>query len=361
VRVAVLYDYLETVGGGERVALTLAKHFDADLVTTELDPGLPARAGVEGVRIVSLGHLRRGSPFKQMHASWRFARARLAGYDVYILVGNWAHFASRAHHPNLYYCLTPTRSFYDLRSALLARLPVHERAAARAWIRVHRALDQRAVRRVDRIVAISENVRSRVQRWYARDAEVVHPPVATSRYRFLELGNSWLSVNRLYPEKRIDLQMEIFRRLPDERLVVVGGYAKGDRTEAYVASLRPPPNVTFVGEVPDGDLADLYGRCRGLLTTAIDEDFGITPVEAMAAGKVVLATDEGGYRETILPGRTGFLLPPTPEAFVSKLRALTAEDLMARADACREQARKFDEQVFIARMRGQIAAAAVRA
>lgn len=355
-RVAVLYDYLETVGGGERVALALAKHLDADLITTEFDPTLPARAGSEGVRVRSLGGLVRGAPFKQLHASWRFSRSRLPGYEMYILVGNWAHFAGRAHHPNLYYCLTPTRTFYDLRGDLLARLPWTRRAVAGAWIRVHRALDRRAVRGVDRIIAISENVRGRVRRAYARDAGVIYPPVATARFRFVELGDAWLSVNRLYPEKRIDLQIEIFRRLPHEKLVIVGGFTRGDRTERYVASLRPPPNVTLMGEVPEAALADLYGRCRGFLTTALDEDFGITPVEAMAAGKVVLATDEGGYRETIVHGKTGFLLPPDAEAFARTIRGLDDAALLSMRDACVARAREFDESIFVARMRAAIGA-----
>ena len=344
------------MGGGERVALTLAKALDADLITTEFDPALPGRAGVESVRVRSLGPLLRGAPFKQLHASWRFSRARLPGYDTYILVGNWAHFAGQAHHPNLYYCLTPTRTFYDLRESLLARLPWTRRAIAGAWIRVHRRLDRRAVRGADRIVAISENVRGRVRRAYGRDADVIYPPVATSRFRFQELGDAWISVNRLYPEKRIDLQMEVFRRLPEEKLVIVGGYTKGDRTESYVSSLRPPPNVTLMGEVPEAALADLYGRCRGFLTTALDEDFGITPVEAMAAGKVVLATDEGGYRETVIPGKTGFLLPPDPESFARTIRDLDDTALLSMRDACVARARAFDASIFVARMRAAIGA-----
>jgi glycosyltransferase involved in cell wall biosynthesis len=163
-------------------------------------------------------------------------------------------------------------------------------------------------------------------------------------------------VNRLYPEKRIDLQVEVFRRLPHERLVIVGGYTKGDRTESYVSSLRPPPNVTLMGEVAEPALTDLYGRCRGFLTTAVDEDFGITPVEAMAAGKCVLATDEGGYRETVVPGRTGFLLPPDPEAFARTIRELDESSLLSMREACVARAREFDETIFVARMRDAIGA-----
>lgn len=359
-RLAIFYDYLETIGGGERVALTLANGLNADLITTNLDPGLPARAGFPGVHVVDLGRLLNGPPMKQIDASRRFAHARFPGYDAYVLVGNWAHFASNRHHPNLYYCLTPTRMFYDQRDAVLARLPFARRTIARVWTAGHSTFDRRAVRRCDRVIAISENVRDRVRRYYGLDAGVIYPPVATSHFRFKELGNFWLSVSRLYPEKRIELQLEIFRRLPEERLVLVGGYSKGDRAERYVASLKPPPNVTVLGEIEEDELLDLYARCRGFLTTAVDEDFGITPVEANAAGKCVLATDEGGYRETIVHGATGFLLSPDAELFARKIRELDEGRLLSMKEACMARARVFDESTFLERMRSAIEELALR-
>lgn len=348
---AVLYDFLETIGGGERVALTLAKHLDADLITTNVDPTLAARAGFAGVNVIDLGRLRGTPPFKQLDATRKFSQAKFHGYDLYMILGNWAVYAAKWHHPNVFYCLTPTRMFYDQRDTILGRLNPVTRGAARVWTAFHRPLDRRAVTHCDRVVAISRNVRGRVLRWYRRDADVIYPPVATSRFRFREVGDAWLSVSRLYPEKRLELQFETFRRLPNEKLILVGGHAVGDRSAKYLASLQPPTNVTLLGEVSEAVLADLYARCRGFLTTAIDEDFGITPVEAMAAGKCVLATDEGGYRETVVHGRTGFLLPADPEAFSQRIRALDESELRSMRSACEARAREFDETIFIEKMR----------
>lgn len=351
VRLAVFYDYLQTVGGGERVVLTLAKHLDADIITTEFDPGLPERAGFPGVRVISTGRVILQPPLKQVHSAWKFARAEFREYDFHLLIGNSTPFAARRHHPNVYYCLTPTRIFFDQREAMLARLPRTNRGVARAWTAVHSRFERASIDHCDRVVAISENVRKRVRRYYARDTDVIYPPVSTNRHRFRELGDFWLSVSRLYPEKRIELQMEIFRRLPEENLVVVGGYSAGDRAERYLSTLHPPKNVTLLGEIPEDRLVDLYSRCRGFLTTAVDEDFGITPVEAMAAGKVVLATDEGGYRETVLHGTTGYLLPPDAETFASRIRTLDDSQLRGMRDACVARAREFDESVFVSKMR----------
>jgi len=354
-RVAVFLDHLRTVGGGERVVLTLAKALPADLIGTEFDPQMPERAGFTGVRVISLGDVSRRPPLKQIHASWKFYRSYFPDYDAYIFTGNWAHFAAERHHPNIYYCLTPTRIFYDQKEAVLARMLPWERMIARPWMSVHARFGRRAVAHCDRLVAISELVRGRIRRYYGRDSEVIYPPVRTSRLRFKEVGESWLAVNRLYPEKRVDLLLETFRRLPREKLVIVGGHSPGDRAERYIATLKPPSNVTFLGEISDEELVELYARCRGFITASVDEDFGIAPVEAMAAGKCVLATDEGGHRETIVDGSTGFLLPPDPAAFAAEIRELGEDALRTMKDACIARAREFDEGRFVDRMKAALA------
>lgn len=356
-KLAVFYDFLRTMGGGERVALILARHFRADLITTDFDPHLPGRAGYADVQVIDLGALRRRPPWKQLEAARKFARARFAGYDFHILLGNWATYAAARHHPNLYYCLTPTRMLFDRSEESLKRLGPILRRLARPALRMRQSRDRDAVAHCDRIVSISETVGRRIRAFYGRPSEIVYPPVDTSHFRFEDIGEEWLAVTRLYPEKRIDLLLDIFRELPDQRLDIVGGHAPGDRTERYVAGLRPPPNVRLLGEVPEDELLRLYARCRGLIATAADEDFGLTPVEAMAAGKCVLAADEGGYRETVIPGTTGFLLPADAKVFAHRIRSLTESDLRAMRDACRSQAQRFDERVFLDRMRALIGAA----
>lgn len=349
-RLAVFHDFLDTVGGGEKVALTLARRFDADLITTNLREEVLSREDAEGASVRDLGPLVPLPILKQVHATWYFRRSRAPDYDAYVFSGNWAHHAGGRHAPGVLYCHTPVRAFYDQRPAMLASLPAIPRALFRAWTRIHAPLDRRSVRRIGRVIANSENVRQRIRRYYGRDATVIHPPVATSRFRFEEVGDFWLSVNRLYPEKRVRLQLETFRRLPRERLVVAGGWARGDHSGPYVAGLDPPPNVRLLGEVSEDRLAELYGACRGLLATATDEDFGLTPVEAMAAGKPVLATDEGGYRETVVDGETGWLLPARADAFAERIARLDEDALRAMRSACERRARRFDEERFVARM-----------
>jgi len=355
--VAIVHDWMTTLGGGEKVVLTLAQALGAEIVTTEVDPSVVRNAGFEGVRIRPIARLPRTQPFRAIAATRAFARLALHGVDLVVLSGNWAVHAAPRHRPNVYYCHTPTRVFYDLRETWLHSLPPHERPFARAWTRLHRSWNERTLPSIDRIVANSENVRGRVRRYWGRESVVVNPPVPTDRYRFESVGDFWLDVSRLSHEKSLDLAVEVFRRLPRERLLVVGGAPRGTDRDAFIRRLRPPGNVEFRDTVPESELADLYARCKGVLSTSVDEDFGMTAVEANASGKVVVAADGGGYRETQVDGVTGFLLPPHADRFANRIASLSRGDLESRAPRCRAQARRFDVRVFVERMRAELEAA----
>jgi glycosyltransferase involved in cell wall biosynthesis len=106
--------------------------------------------------------------------------------------------------------------------------------------------------------------------------------------------------------------------------------------------------------VSDRELIELYAECKGFVATAIDEDFGMTPVEAMASGKCVLAVDEGGFRESVIDGETGWLLPADRDAFVTKIRSISNDELERMAPRCRSRAAEFDESIFVSKMRRKI-------
>jgi glycosyltransferase involved in cell wall biosynthesis len=356
-RVAIYHDFMSSIGGGEKLVLTLAKALGADLYTTDLNRETVSKLGYDDVNIIDLGPLSKKPPLKQINASTKFKRLRPRGeYDFHIFSGNWSHYSAKRLHPNLLYCHTPVRAFYDLKEWTLRNLDNGlQRLAARMWIFTHKRFNERSIRGVDSIVANSENVKGRIKKFYGRDAEVVNPPVPTKDFTFSEVGDFWLSVNRLYPEKRIDLQLDIFRKLPEERLKIVGGFAEGDHSKAYISNLGEiPSNVELLGQISQGELTNLYSRCKGFIATAVDEDFGMTPVEAMASGKIALVTDEGGYRETVVDGETGWLLQPTSEAFVGKIKVIGRDQLEGMKDACIQRSRMFDEATFISKMKEHI-------
>ena len=286
---AIFHDYFGAIGGGEKVAITLAKLLNADIITTDMDA--VDKLDTE-VNVRSLGHTQKIPPLKQISATKKFYSSDFSNdYDFFIFTGNWSHYAAHNHHPNMWYCYTPVRAFYDLYNTFLHRQDFITRQAFRAWVHGHRWMDQRSVNSIDQIVTISKNSQKRIEKYHHRTADIIYPPVDVSKFKYKEYGDFWLSVNRLYPEKRIELQINAFREMPDEKLIIVGGYAKGDHAEKYAKNIINglPQNVNILGEISEQELIDLYARCKGLICTALDEDFGLTPVEAMASGKPVVA------------------------------------------------------------------------
>jgi glycosyltransferase involved in cell wall biosynthesis len=339
-KIAIFHDYFGAIGGGERVVLTMAKILNADIITTDtdalgrMDPYIP---------VISLGRTPKYRGFKQIAASTNFYRCDFSpDYDFFIFSGNWAHYAAHHHHPNFWYCHTPVRAFYDLYNVFLERLDILSRQEFRIWSRVQKKYDKRSVSNVERIIANSKNVQERIKKTYGREAEIIYPPVDTSRFYTTGYGDFWLSVNRIYPEKRIELQIEAFRHLPEERITIVGGFAAGDHASGYFKKLRRhlPPNVTLMGEVPEQELLRLYATCKGFICTALDEDFGLTPLEAMASGKPVVAVNEGGFRETVTP-QTGMLVKPIQVDIVNAIKTLSRDPESYR-EACIARAREFD-------------------
>jgi len=349
-KVAIFLDYIGAIGGGERVALMLARALKGDIITTDANQETVERLGYGDVRVISLGKTVKLPPLKQISASLSFATCDFSDeYDFFIFAGNWSHYAAKRHHPNLWYCYTPVRAFYDLRASTISMQPnAIRRLLAMHWIRAHSWLDHRSVKNLDQVVAISATVQRRIKDFHNRSSEVIYPPVDTSKFRCDEYGDFWLSVNRIYPEKRIDLQFEVFSELPEERLVVVGGYAEGDHSSRYYEKLARdiPENVEMRSAISEMELIDLYARCKGLICTAQDEDFGLTPVEAMASGKPVVAVNEGGFRETVVHGKTGLLVKADRSELVSAVKEI-ARDPERFKEACIKRAKEFDASIFL--------------
>ena len=344
VKIAIFHDYFGAIGGGERLVIAMAKALDADIITTDTDA---VQKIDPTVRVISLGRTISFPPLKQISASLLFYFADYSrDYDFFIFSGNWAHFPAHRHHPNMWYCNTPTRAFYDQYQSVIGKQNIIKRQIARIWIMIHRFFDQRSIRHVDSIVSNSENIRKRVLRFYQRESTVIFPGIDTSRFSCIEYGDYWLSVNRLYPEKRIELQIEAFRRLPQEKLIIAGGYTAGDHASVYVQQIMRdlPPNVTILGEVSEEKLVDLYSRCRTLICTAVDEDFGLTPLEAMASGKPVVAVDEGGFLETVTM-ETGVLVRPDVDVIIRAVSTIGTDPEKYRG-ACVARAKEFDISRF---------------
>ena len=351
----IFHDYLSNIGGGEKLMLTLARGLQADIATLDFDQKIVAELGYGDVNIIPLGNTIKIPPLKQISASLTHSLADYRkDYDFFIFSGNWSHYASKKHHPNLWYCHTPVRAFYSDYQRILKTLPILKRIPFKLWASIHRRFDQKAVKQVDKIITNSKNTQERIQKAYKRTSEIVYPCVDTTKYKFIKSGDFYLSVNRLYPEKRIELQFEAFEKMPDQKLVLVGGNLPGDNSQKYAEKLlkNKPENVQYLGKVTEEELIKLYGQCKAHITTAYDEDFGMTPIEAMSCGKPTIAPHEGGYIESITED-TGILIKPEVEEIINAIQQINKDPGKYKI-ACQQRAQKFDTQKFIQEIKNKI-------
>lgn len=368
-RTAIFHNYFDSIGGGEKLALSLARELKADIITTDIDHRLVEKAGYGTDNIISIGKTIKIPGLKQISASFLFARCDFSGkYDNFILTTDWPVFAAKKHKPNMLYCHSTARPFYGFYDIFYKSMPFYKKPLFYVWVKLHRFFYEKYLNHVGLFIANSVNIQEKIRKYIKRESVVIYPFVETSKYESAasekkqskQKNDFWLSVNRLYPEKRVELQLEAFRKLPDERLVIVGGYAKGDHSEEYAKKLKKgtPPNIEIRGFVSEKELIGLYSGCKGLLTTAMDEDFGMTAIEAMAAGKPVVAANEGGYKESVVHGITGLLVEPEVPKIISAIKKISenlAKDSSFYREACMKNARKYDIKNFVQQIKKHLA------
>lgn len=353
---AFVYDFLLVRGGAEQLTLHVGDTFPGvDLVLGFVNPSVfpPDMFPAHRCRaLTGFSSLRGWQGLKTM-AAFRRHGGFLRDYDRVIFSGVYA--TAGVHHrpdgPNLYYCHTPPRFAYDLRSRYLRTAPAWQVPLLRLLIPYVRREYEAAIRRMDRVIANSRTVQRRLAQYVGVDqAEVLHPAVDTRGFQWREDGGFFLSTARLEPYKRVELVIEAFKRMPDRRLVVASGGSEYHRLRTLA---QDHGNINLTGWVPEDELRKLVGSCTATVYIPREEDFGISPVESMAAGKPVLGVNEGGLAETVLPGRTGLLLDPeVMESTDTAVAALIegAEQLAAAAAGmrgpCEQRAQAFSQEVF---------------
>lgn len=350
----VLHDYFAVREGGGRLALTLADRWGWPVIGGFVSSEIPFRAEWPGIELRELG-VRPGFRPRQSLSLARAWRKYQCPARTLVYSGTYAPMAV-ANQPdarNVLYCHTPPRFMYDERDYYLDVIPWWQRPALAALVRHLRPRYEAALARMDRIVVNSRNVQRRVECDLGRDSTVVHPPCDVERYRWREPEGFYLSTARLDVLKRVDLVVNAFKEMPDKRLVVVSGGPERSRLEALAAGAG---NITFAGEVGDERLVDLLGRCIATIYVPRDEDFGMSPVESMAAGKPVIGVAEGGLLETVIDGETGVLVQADPGLghLVEAVHGLTADRARGMRHACEQRAALFSTDKFLEGMRAVV-------
>lgn len=350
---------MDNIGGAEIVVLTLARELNADIYTTNISKNKIIAMGFSDVisKIKSIGKVPINAPFKQQMAFYKFRKLKLKGYDFFIIAGDWAMSAAVNNKPNLWYVHSPMNELWALRRYLRKDvLEWWKRIPYDVFVLLNRRLSIAYSKHVQTWVCNSENTRKRVMKYYGYGAIVINPPVDCSKFKFMNNKGYWLSVNRLITHKRIEMQLRAFAKLSDETLIIVGSYEKDarhfEKYKKFVERIKPK-NARIINWVSDKDLKKLYSESKGLICTAKGEDFGMTPVEAMASGKPVIAVNEGGYKGTVVDGKTGKLIKADVDSLVEAIKEV-GKNVGKYKTNCFERAKKFDVNVFIEKIKEEI-------
>ena len=360
-KVAIVHDQLYTFGGAERVLKEILACFpEADLFALfDLLPQA-ARGFLAGRRVRTTGYQR--LPFlRRLHRQY-FALAPimieqldLRAYDLVIsssyLVAKGV--LTRPDQVHVCYLHTPMRYAWDMQEDYLQQLGLVRGIrgmVVRAGLHYMRLWDVRSSLGVDRFIANSAYVARRLRRTCRRESVVLHPPVDVERFLAIPRRdvqpNRFVTVSRLVPYKRVDLLVEAFRALPGSELVIIG-----DGPERARLAAAATPNVRLLGHVSNGEMDRYLGSSAAFLYAA-EEDFGIAPVEAQAAGLPVIAYGRGGVRETVVvplnAAPTGmFFRSQSAGDILAAVRSFQQNRTMFSEAACRRRAERYKPEYFV--------------
>lgn len=330
-RVALVHYWLTNMRGGERVLEAFCEMFpQADIYTHVVDRSkLSDTLNRHEIKTTFVSKLPFAKSQYQKYLPFMpraLEQLDLTDYDLVISSesGPAKGVITSPDAFHLCYCHSPMRYIWDLYPHYYGTAGFLARQAFPGIAHRLRTWDVTSAARVDQFVANSNFISRRIRKFYRRDSEVAFPPVAVSEFAQARKdgpGEYYLAAGEMVGYKRFDLVVDAFTKL-GAPLVVVG---EGEQMKALQRSAGP--NVTFVGRVGFSELKRRFGECKALVFPG-EEDFGMVPVEVMAAGRPVIAYGKGGALDTVIDGETGILFPQqTVDSLIEALNTFEATSL----------------------------------
>lgn len=289
--------------------------------------------------------------FRHIKLKWAFLfKTRfLREYDTIIF--SWDSISAvrncTKNQKKIYYCHTPPRYLYDLHDLYLEKVPKYLKWIFKLACTIFRAMYERDILKMDLILTNSQNTQSRIQKFLWVEAHILYPPVNLWEFRFLWQKEYYLSFARLSDAKRVDKIVEAFQQIPDKNLIII--YGENDPQKEKIFELASwQENIQFVTLPGNEWFTEYVGNAIATLYIPIDEDFGMSPVESMAAGKPVIWVNDGGLKETIIDGKTWILIHKEAkvEDIILALQTLTPEKCLEMRYDCEYRARDFSLETF---------------
>ena len=354
-QIALAHEMLIKFGGAERVLSELAQMypeapvytlFEDEKVVSKLAKDLDSRSesGMTNVSDLQKWY-KRGVPPKFLLSKMSKAVESFNFNNYDAVISSSSAFMHGIKTPenvkHICYCHSPMRYAWDYThqytkkySKLMQFLIASKLNKIRQW-------DYLTSNRPDVLIANSKHVQKRIKKYWRRDAQVIYPPIDVKRFTPTKNHEDYfLIVSALTPFKNIDLAIHTFNKI-GRNLVIIGDGAQ----KKYLKSIAKD-NIEFLGYQDDHTVRDYFEHCRCFIFPG-EEDFGITPVEAMAAGKPVLAYGVGGVTESVQAGVSGeFFYEQTPESLEDGLARLLANEKHYEAQKIRSIAEGFDREIF---------------
>lgn len=350
-KIAIVHEYLTRMGGAERVAKVLADLFPSAPVYTLLYDSCKVGDAFPPWRVIT-SRLQKFPKFLRNRPKFLlpFLASAVEAWDFSdfdLVISSSSAFAhgivTGLNTRHICYCHSPARFLWDYTHEYLQENNVKglKKLLIGSLLKDARIWNRLSAKRVDRFLANSQTVADRIQKYYRSEAEIVYPPVEVAQIKASEHHeNYFLIVSQLTSYKRIDLAISVFNKLR-RRLVIVGDGPQ----RKYLESIAGP-TIEFLGWRSNSEVAEMLKNCRGFLFPG-EDDFGIAPVEAMSAGKPVLAFGRGGATETVVTGVTGeFFTEQTSESLEDGLARLLRNEHKYQSNKIREQAEKFSRERF---------------
>ncbi len=358
-KVALVHDYLVQYGGAERVFEVFTEMFpQAHVYTLVHDPenmyGAFANTNVHTSFLQRIPFAKKHHRFFPPLMPMAAEDLDLSQYDL-VISSSSSYAKGVLTGPNtlhICYCHTPMRYAWDDCHRYFSEFQYNKIVKALLPLAMNyiRMWDRLSADRVDVYVANSHNVKRRIRKYYQLDSEVVHPAVNVDRFKVLPdpQGDYYLALGRLLPYKHYDILIEAFRE-NGKQLRIVGAGPEEQRLKELAGDAH---NIQFLGRLPDDEAQAMFMNCKAFLFPS-EDDFGIVPVEAMSAGRPVIAFGRGGALETVVEGVTGtFFTEQTKESVKEAVDRFETQTYDAQT--IRVHAEKFAKDRFIQEMQAII-------